>query len=142
MRPESIHTVQIARDSMEVHEALNNTAKPMAHSRGAVMKMPAQELLDVMKFGSQALGNSFAKHCEAFAFPGLAADMRETQEIEGFRFALPTTTPINGRETAKLDQPSLVGVERKAEALQPYLKSFRKRRASQRCWNPRTKSSA
>ena len=75
--------------------------------------------------------------------PGLAAAVREAQEVEGLGFALSPAASVLAREAPELDQPRLV--RRAASARTPsrcvHLAPGSARRPS-RCWNPATQSSA
>jgi hypothetical protein len=47
--------------------------------------------------------------------PGFSAAVRKTQEVERFRFAVATISPILLRKAAKLDDSRFVGVQLKSE---------------------------
>ena len=49
------------------------------------------------------------------SLPGPSADVREPQEVERFRLAFPTLTPILFRKAAKFDDSCLIGMQLQAE---------------------------
>ncbi|WP_141202447.1 hypothetical protein [Thiomonas delicata] len=73
--------------------------------------------LDRLQFGSQAFGTGEPQHDE-LALPGVAAAMREAQEVEGLRFALFLAVSVPG-VAPELDQPRLVRVQPQPELAQP-----------------------
>src|ERR1035438_1807801 len=89
----------------------------LALLRDRVVHAPSEFELDRLEFGSQAFGTGQAQNHE-LALPGLAAAMRKAQEVEGLRFALPSTASVFVGKAPELDQPCLVGVQ-----LQPDRKS-------------------
>ena len=46
--------------------------------------------------------------------------MREPQKAEGFRLALPTTSPLGYRPASELDQPRLGRMQLQPELRQPF----------------------
>src|SRR6516225_9010289 len=68
--------------------------------------------------------------------PGPSADVREPQEVERFRLAFPTLTPILFRKAAKFDDSCLIGMQLKAEVR----KSFAQLRQELLCVIPMLES--
>lgn len=79
---------------------------------------PSELDLDRLQFGSQAFGTGEPQHDE-LALPGLAAAMREAQEVEGLRFVLSLAASVVPGVAPELDQPRLVGVQLQPELAQP-----------------------
>ena len=96
------------------------------HHRAQILRLlgdgPVQPLsqrrLDRQNFGARALGAGEAQHHE-LAFSGLAAAVREPEEVEGVGFALSPAASILAGEARQLDQPRLVGAQLQPEMARP-----------------------
>jgi len=80
-------------------------------SVGNPLVPPLAQLLPYrLQFAPQPLLDRLPFHRKPVALPGLPADMRETQKIEGLGFALTSLLPVALRESPKLDQPRFLRV--------------------------------
>jgi hypothetical protein len=84
-----------------------------------------QSLSDCLQLSHHALGLRLPFDHEPASL-GPSAVVREAQEVEGLRAALPGSCPSPGGEPPELDQPGLALVERQAELRQPVLELRKK----------------
>ncbi len=81
------------------------------------MHPPPQLRLELLQLATHTIPSCLPFELK-IALSATSADMREPQEIEGFRFSPPTFLSVDRRKAAKLDQARLVRVERQQELLQ------------------------
>ena len=73
------------------------------------MQAAAQLPFDRLDFRPHSLLHRLPLHREV-PLPGLAADMREAQKVERFRFAFAPPLVVRRRKASELDQPGFVAL--------------------------------
>ena len=114
-RSERLQSGHVAWDGVVVQVALDYPAQPLALLRDGRMAASHQRRLHRVQLGPQPLGRHQPPHDKPLLPDLLRADMREAEEVEGFRLALPTPLSILGGEPPELDQAGLVGMQSQAE---------------------------
>ena len=74
------------------------------------------------QLGLQPLADGLPQNREAPTVPLLRTDVRETEEVERFRFSLAAPVSISGREQPELDKPRLIGIQLQPELSEALLK--------------------
>jgi hypothetical protein len=128
---------------MIIHVPAHHSADPPT----TLLKIGVEAVPDLPFHGQEldtkALGNGITTDGEMTAIPGTPTDMGGTQEIEGLRPGGSPKTAVLDRKAAELDEPGLSGGRReRPKVARRSRRSSKKRRTSQLCWNPKTKSSA
>ena len=82
------------------------------------MHPPSELSFDLLQLRTHPLGLGLASDDEPAILPGLRAEVREAQEVEGFRFAFPFSLPVGGGVAPELDEPGLLRVQFQIEVCQ------------------------
>src|ERR1035437_3068407 len=107
----------VGRDRMVAEEPGNDLPQPGPLFGDRPVQPPTQFLLDLREFRLHAVPAGLPLE-EKISPAGFAADESETQEIEGLRFASPALPTPGRRVATKLDQASLLRMQRQREHLQ------------------------
>ena len=118
LESEGLHTRPIAGHGKVAAVPTHHRAHVLSLCGNRLVHPPSQLRLHLQQLGAQALAAGDPQHHE-FALPGLAAAMREAQEVEGVRFALSPAASVFPGEAPELDQPRLLGMQLQPELAQP-----------------------
>ena len=112
LQPLRVEGHRVVREVSAYH-----SAEPLSLDRYGQVASPKERLADLLQLRPQSVLHRVPKQHEP-PRPRLPADVREAQEVEGFRLAMPTlATPLLG-EPAEAQQPRLVRVELEPEMLE------------------------
>ena len=92
-------------------ESGDDLPQPSSLFGNRLMQAPSQLLLNLSEFRARAVPSRCPLQKE-FAAASLAADERESEKVEGLRFAKPMLGVRDRRKAAKLDQPCLFRMQR------------------------------
>jgi len=99
-------------------ESGDDLPQPSSLFGNRLMQAPSQLLLNLSEFRARAVPSRCPLQKE-FAAASLAADERESEKVEGLRFAKPTLGARDRCEAAKPDQACLLRMQRQCELCQP-----------------------
>src|SRR5882724_4438386 len=105
---------------MIVEVSLHDRLEPLAGLHDRIMHALLECILDIFKFVPHPLADRLALHHKV-PFPVCPADMRESQEIERFRFAFPSLQSVWFGKSPELNPARFVWVQLQAELCQPFL---------------------
>src|SRR5271165_958999 len=108
----------VGRDGVVVEEAGDHLLEPCALLADRPVHPPPQLRLHFLELRPHAVAPALPLDLE-LAGAGLAADVGESEEGEGLRFALSALFTVRRRKAAELDQAGLVRMERQRERLEP-----------------------
>jgi len=107
---------------MVVEVALYYPAEPSPKLWDRQVTPSHQSLFDRLQLGPKSLGHCLPSNDEASTLPLAPTDMGESEEVEGFRLAILSPSVVFDSEPAKLNQPSLVGMQSQPELLHASMK--------------------
>src|SRR5215469_12895508 len=108
----------VGRHCVVREEPSDDLLQPAPLFGDRLMHPPSQLCLKFLELGAHAVWPGLPLELE-MALPGLAADEREAQKTEGFRFAEPALPTCDRGKAAKLDQAGLLRMQRQRELPQP-----------------------
>src|ERR1035437_5187840 len=117
--PERLERREVSRYCMIVEVALHHRPQPFPGLGNPLMPPLAQFLPYRLQFAPQPHLDRLPSYREPLAFPGLPADVRESQKVEGLGLALSSPFPVVLREPPKLDQPRFLRVQLQPELPHP-----------------------
>src|SRR5205807_5697190 len=89
--------------------APDHSLQPLPHFFERIMQAFSQFQAHRLELRLHPLSDRLPFHREPSS-PGLPADMRESQEVEGFRLPLASLLPVLGRKAPKLQQSRFLRV--------------------------------
>jgi hypothetical protein len=89
----------------------DDRAQPPTLLRNGVMHAPSKLGFHLAQLRLQSLTNGLPQDREVRIAPLSRADVRESEEVKGLRFALPAPAAILGRERPEFQQPGLVRMQ-------------------------------
>src|SRR5688572_112772 len=113
--PKRLERCEVSRHRVIVEVALHHRPQPVSGPGDRLMPALAQLLPYRLQFAPQPLGDRLPPDRKPSTLPGLPADVRESQKIEGVGFALSSPLPVLLRKTPKLDQPRFLRVQLQPE---------------------------
>lgn len=110
----SVQPYQIRGDSVVVKVPAHHAIQPWTDDRDRLVPSLHQCCSDCCQSRAHAFLRSEANHSE-LALTARSAAVRESEKVEGFRAAFPSTLTINRGKSTKLDEPCLVEVQSQPE---------------------------
>src|SRR5215472_2303108 len=107
LEPKTPEAGEIAGYSMVVEVTLHHTPQPFPDFRQRLMQPHPQGGFHLFQLSEKSLPDGFAQHEELSILPGFSADVREPQEVERLRLALPLLFSVSDRKPPELNQASL-----------------------------------
>jgi hypothetical protein len=120
-----MRAVGVSRYRVVVEVALHDRSEPFADMRNRIVQAVTKLLLEFQQPGSHSLADGLSLYRKV-PVPVLPADMREAQEIERFRLAFPSSSPVLLGKPSELDPARLVWVKFQPEPPQPFPKCVQK----------------
>ena len=134
-------SIPIPRNSEVPDMPTYDGLQPLANFRSRIVHAPPQLSFHFLQLGLHALANRLPKNHEPTLLR-LPADVREAEEVEGFRFTQTSTLSVGRRMASELDQPRLLRVQLSWNFCIRSFSSDQNRSASSLNSNPTTMSSA
>jgi hypothetical protein len=100
---------QVSRNRVVLIEPSHDTPEPFPHPSHRLVHPRSKRLLNLLQLRFQPFADRLPPNGES-PFAGSPATVRESQKREAFRLFLATRLPIDLRESAELNQPSLARV--------------------------------
>ena len=124
----SVHAepFQVPGDRVVVQVSLHHAGEPSAGLRDWRMATFHQIVSNGLQRRSHTGGDGQAPDGEVRVRSGHRADVREPEEVERFRAALPPACAAFGRIPSKFQNPRLLLVQRKTELRHPLMQGFEK----------------
>ena len=119
---------QVPGERVVVQVSLHHAGEPSAGLRDWRMATFHQIVSNGLQRRSHTGGDGQAPDGEVRVRSGHRADVREPEEVERFRAALPPACAAFGRIPSKFQNPRLLLVQRKPEPRHPLMQGFEKAR--------------
>ena len=116
---ERVDTVDVARNGVVVHVALDHCSKPFSNLINRVVKLGPQKLLYFSELVAQPLGHGLSPDDKALHGVGRSTHIGKTEKIKRFRLTQPSPLPVFDSESPELNKPGLLRVKRQTKFSHP-----------------------
>ena len=124
---EAAEVSAVARDSMVIQPALNNTPQPATSFAKRSVHTPLELRLDLCEFGTHSLRNRVTVNRKPTMRLRLGTQVCEPQKIKGLGSAVTVSMASLSRVLSKFNQTSLVLVQLQAKLGKPGMELFQAR---------------
>jgi hypothetical protein len=115
LEPKRVQRRAVGRHPVVPDVSTHNRPQPLAHFRDGVVHASFEFGFHLAQLRLQPFTNRLPQNREPSIAPLLSADVREAEEVEGFRFPFSTLLPVLGRERSELQKPRFLGMQFQAE---------------------------